>query len=765
MSAFAEYRRVCYYNLVSIYHTGIGTFRPYNIDPMLCTHIIVAYADLNNNMIDVMSANDETFYKEIIDLKPANPFLKVMIALGDFDHKIATMVAKPRRMIEFVDSVVEFLQKYGFDGIDLDWEFSAIDKPRVDKSKYSGLCRRLRNAFKNECEKSGKDSMLLSASVGTLKENIDDVYDVPNMIKHLDFINLNTDNLYREQDYPDNRTYHHSPLVSRPDDTETESYINMQWVARYWAQKGVPKTKINIGLSLDSYGFKLLDPANFLIGSVSTGPSDGGLYTALQGHLAYYEVCLLMEAGGQSYRDYFVPYYVDNDLWVAYDDEQSITDKVEWLIEEGYGGTAVWELSLDDFSAVCNSSMRRFPIAQQIKDTLQQAEPKPNTYRRVCTFTVWAGDRPGIGEFTPWDINPDLCTHITVVYAAVRHDRLAPMFVQDLKLYRQINRIKNNYPHIKTLLSVGGWEAGSAEFSNMVSNRLSMFTFVRSVLTFFRSYDFDGLDLAWQYPAFRKGSRPATDRRLYGELIRMLRVALDTECLRSGRDRLLLTASVSPEKDVIDTSYDINSMIQNLDWINVMSFSMYGSSDEYTDHHSRLSARPFSSVDSAQRTIEWSLSYWNSLGVAKEKLNVGLSTFGVGFTLEYPGINGIDADTCGPSDPGPYTNVAGYLSYYEIGELIENGAMVYRDDGMPYLVLGDQWISYDDLQSLTEKTEWLIQEGYGGAMLWDLSLDDFSQNINTSQTSFPLLSEITETIVSAEFQPSSSLPTSTTTTP
>ncbi|XP_033733482.1 acidic mammalian chitinase-like [Pecten maximus] len=645
---------------------------------------------------------------QVTGLKPANPNLKVMLALIAPNEEFAYMVAKPKRQIKFVESAVKLLRDYGFDGLDLDWEMSALENPRIDKSKYSGLCRRLRNAFDQECEQSGKDQLMLTASVGTIKANIDAVYDIPEMKKHLDFFNLVTDNLYREWDYPSNQTFHHSTLDDRPNDTEIESQFNMKWAARYWAQQGVPKAQINIGLSFEAYSYVLDNSANFIIGSVYNRPGDAGLYTGVQGSLSYYEVCLLFEQGGQSYRDYYIPYYVDGDLWVAYDDVQSMTDKVEWLVQEGYGGTVAWELSLDDFNTVCNSSTRRFPLANQIKDTLQAAEPKPSKYRRVCTFTVWDGDRRGIGEFTPWDINPDLCTHITVSYATVRHDRLAPMFVQDLKLYRQINRIKNNYPHIKTILSVGGWESGSAEFSNMVSNRLSMFTFVRSVFNFFRTYNFDGLDLAWQYPALRTGSRPATDRRLYGELIRMLRGAFDAECLRSGKERLILTASVSPEKHVIDESYDTESMTRNLDWINVMAYGMTGYWEGYTDHHSRLRARPGSSVGSAQRTIEWAASYWTSLGAEKKQLNIGLPTFGVGYTLDDPNDNAIYAGACAPSDPGPYTNVAGYLSNYEIGQLIENGALTYRDDGMPYIVYGDQWIAYDDVQSMTEKVRYRL---------------------------------------------------------
>ena len=40
-------------------------------------------------------------------------------------------------------------------------------------------------------------------------------------------------------------------------------------------------------------------------------------------------------------------------LWVGYDDMKSASQKAKYLIENGYGGAAIWTLDFDDFNNIC----------------------------------------------------------------------------------------------------------------------------------------------------------------------------------------------------------------------------------------------------------------------------------------------------------------------------------------------------------------------------------------------------------------------------
>ena len=88
-----------------------------------------------------------------------------------------------------------------------------------------------------------------------------------------------------------------------------------------------------------------------------------------------------------------------------------------------------------------------------------------------------------------------------------------------LPRYERFNDLKRINPNLKTLLAVGGWNMGSAPFTEMVATAESRQDFADHSVTFLRSNGFDGLDLDWEYPANR-GS-PQTDRGKFTLLVKV----------------------------------------------------------------------------------------------------------------------------------------------------------------------------------------------------------------------------------------------------
>jgi chitinase len=64
----------------------------------------------------------------LIDLKSKKPDLKVFISVGGWDvggEPFSDMVRIPGMRKSFIDSATDFMDKWGFDGIDIDWEYPA----------------------------------------------------------------------------------------------------------------------------------------------------------------------------------------------------------------------------------------------------------------------------------------------------------------------------------------------------------------------------------------------------------------------------------------------------------------------------------------------------------------------------------------------------------------------------------------------------------------------------------------------------------------
>ena len=61
-----------------------------------------------------------------------------------------------------------------------------------------------------------------------------------------------------------------------------------------------------------------------------------------------------------------------------------------------------------------------------------------------------------------------------------------------------------------------------------------------------------------------------------------------------------------------------------------------------------------------------------------------------------------------------------------------------------YANKGDQWMSFEDVASITEKMGYVESEGLGGVSIWSLSLDDFNDVCGCGR--FPLLSTINKNL-------------------
>ncbi|XP_061191555.1 chitotriosidase-1-like, partial [Saccostrea echinata] len=439
-SVVQPYKRVCYFTNWAQYRTAPMTFKADDVDPFLCTHIMYAFGKVVGNTIDAYEWNDKGTggqYEKIMNLRSVNPDLKILLAIGGWTHGTAPFTAvvdDPNDMAAFANNALAYLKTYGFDGLDLDWEYPGGNgSPPEDKQRFTSFVQKLRQVFDADGVANNRAPLLLTAAVAAGKSTIDKAYEIDLISKELDFINLMSYDLHGSWEAT---TGHHSALFGRAGEVGTAAYMNVDYAVNYWINLGAPPEKLVLGMGLYGRSFTLSSSSNTGVGAPAVGAGAAGTYTGEAGLLAYYEVCYNLKYNGwtrQWHGEHKVPYAYHGTQWIGYDDTESFQVKVDYIKSKGLGGGMVWSLDQDDFSNSCGDGA--YPLMNLLRSELSgspvastplppslhsssQTVPSSSTrlpttipstavsgYKRVCYFTNWAQYRTAPMTFKVDDVD------------------------------------------------------------------------------------------------------------------------------------------------------------------------------------------------------------------------------------------------------------------------------------------------------------------------------------------------------------------------
>ncbi|KAG8290859.1 Belongs to the glycosyl hydrolase 18 [Homalodisca vitripennis] len=360
-----QWKVVCYFTQWSKWRQGDGKYTPDNIDPHLCTHIIFAFAKIENYNLVPFESSDLQVYKQLTRFKKINPNLKILIAVGGYNagsapfKQISSLYSARKK---FVFNVIRFLRHHGFDGFDVDWEYPSGND---DKKNLVFLMKDLRETFEAERAHS---RLLLTAAVAVGTEKVEAGYDIPALSRFVDFFNLMT---YDFHGFWDHQTGHNAPLYALSSDSEYFKTLTVLYAVTMWANKGAPTNKLVVGIPSYGRSYTLVNPANSSIGAPASAGRPGE-YTEEAGVLAYYEVCQMLGSGARYiWNDEMkAPYAVKDNQWVGFDDERSVREKVNFIKRLGCAGAMMWSLDMDDFTGKMCSKGRN-PLLTAIKTTLR----------------------------------------------------------------------------------------------------------------------------------------------------------------------------------------------------------------------------------------------------------------------------------------------------------------------------------------------------------------------------------------------------------
>jgi chitinase len=286
--------------------------------------------------------------------------------------------------------------------------------------------------------------------------------------------------------------------------------------------------------------------------------------------------------------------------------------------------------------------------------------------------------------------------------------------------FNQLTKLKAANPALETMISIGGW-TWSKNFSAAAASDASRKAFVSSCVDFMKTYNFDGIDIDWEYPV-SGGLYTGTpaDKANYTALLAEFKSQLAIQTESDGEHHPLTIAA--PAGPTTIPHLEAKNIAGIVDWMNLMSYDYHGNWDPITGHNAPLNvgvkdaAKGFSVADAVD-------SYLNA-GFPAQKLVLGLALYGRGWENVSQTQNGLYQSGTNAS-VGTWEK--GVFDYTDIKNNYLPTMTRYWDSEaqVPYLYdpARKLWISYDDPQSIKIKVDYITAKGLGGAMLWELSGD------------------------------------------
>ncbi|KAG5564159.1 hypothetical protein RHGRI_000373 [Rhododendron griersonianum] len=322
----------------------------------------------------------------------------------------------------------------------------------------------------------------------------------------------------------------------------------------------------------------------------------------------------------------------------------------------------------------------------------------------------WLSD----SEFPVPKIDSSLFTHLICAYARINSSTfelsILPPDETRFSTFTDIVRLKN--PTIITLLSIWTQDSNFETFFSMTSQPSHRSSFIESSIQRARLYGFDGLEL--------NGVKPGTSMNNMtdvGNLFDEWRSAINRESKNSTRSPLILIMEGHYMPSQNTTSYPLDSIRRNLDWVNIRAYDYHSPTNEsFTGAHSAL-YDPSSNLNT-----DYGIKEWIRRGLPAKQMVLGLAYYGYSWTLVDPTDNRIGSPARGTIREDGKMNYKYIRLFWKCyGEkVLYNSTYVTN-----YCVTSSSiWICYDDVEAVRTKVSYAREKGLLGYIVYHVPNDD-----------------------------------------
>lgn len=301
------------------------------------TRINYAFANIKGGEIVEGFSHDAENFATLNRLKRANPSLKVLVSVGGWTWSggFSDMALTRQSRARFISSAVRFVERYKLDGVDLDWEYPGqvgngnTFRPQ-DKQNFTLLLAELRQRFDVEQNRLGR-RLYTSIATGASQKFLDNT-EMDKVQRYVDTVNLMTYDFY----VGGPATGHDAPLFHNPADPKN---VSAQRTVEMYLQAGVAAHKIVLGAPF--YGRSWGEVSSVNDGLFQPGKAARGV------HFSYPELPNLLATGFVRHWDATasVPflYNPQTQVFVTYEDPQSLAAKCSFVIQRRLAGMMFWE--------------------------------------------------------------------------------------------------------------------------------------------------------------------------------------------------------------------------------------------------------------------------------------------------------------------------------------------------------------------------------------------------------------------------------------